>query len=265
MKNLDENSSYSLDLTRGELYWLAGSFGVSKLPLPDEAWRDRSAKNYESELQEGNASLQARGLLRAAGGVGWQVDRLPSAIIQWLSSASSLLRVEHFQRNGTVRRAHLFTSGEQGLSVEIDPTAAQFTLYETPAVLTEALLNWLALPAASKKAQPTYQLPQPESFLTAAWKNPKLVPQMLKAADISAKKTDIPAWVESLEFVTVLNAVQLDGRRNKITDQFAVCGDSKRVWGGGVDDEKVAMAPIQNKQLIADINKFLGVVRRHAQ
>ena len=262
MTNMNKNSTYTLDLTRGELYWLAGSFGAINLPVPDDAWRERSLQTYEADVQKGNASLLTRGLIRPSPGFGWQVDRLPSAIIQWLSSANLLLRVEYIPKNETTRIAHFFTSGEQGLLVEIDTDAAHFTLYETRAVMIEAILNWLALPTTAKNAETAYQLPQPEAFLPAAWKNPKLSEKMLRAADILVKGKVITTWINSLEYVVILNKVQVDGRKYKITDQFSICGDKKLIWGGGAENEKVTFTPVLNKELIAVIDRMLCVAGR---
>jgi hypothetical protein len=259
---MNKNSTYTLDLGRGELYWLAGSFGVTNLPVPDDAWRGHSMETYEADIQKGNASLLTRGLIRPSPGFGWQVDRLPSAIIQWLSSANSLLRVEYIPKNETTRIAHFFTSGEQGLSVEIDSDAAHFTLYETRPVLIEAILNLLALPTTAKKAEAAYQLPQPEAFLPAAWKNPKLSEKMLKAADILVKGKDITTWITSLEYVVILNKVQVDGRKYNIIDRFSICGDKKFIWGGEVENEKVTFTPVLIKKITATIDKMLVVAGR---
>jgi hypothetical protein len=259
---MNKNSIYKLDLARGELYWLAGSFGVTNLPIPDDAWRGLSAQDYEVDVQKGNASLLTRGLIRPSPGFGWQVDRLPSAIIQWLSSANSLLRKEYIPKIGETRIAHFFTSGEQGLSVEIDTDVAHFTLYETRAVLIEAIFNLLALPTTAKNTETAYQLPQPEAFLPAAWKNPELSEKMLRAAGTFDKVEDVTTWVKSLEYVIVVSKVQVDGRGNKTTGQFSICGDKKLVWGGEVENEKVSFALVPSKELTAIIDRMLGVAGR---
>ena len=255
-------ANYVFQLSRSELHWLASSFGVTNLPIPDEAWHERSFQEYEADLEEGNALLLTRGLIRPSPGFGWQVDRLPSAIIKWLSSANSLLRVEYISKIGETRIAHYFISGEQGLSVEIDPDAAHFTLNESREVLTEAIFNWLALPTTAKNAETAYQIPQPEAFLPAAWKNPKLSEKMLRAADLLVKGKDITTWINSLEYVVILNKVQVDGRKYKITDQFSICGDKKLIWGGGAENEKVTFTPVLNKELIAVIDRMLCVAGR---
>jgi hypothetical protein len=259
---MNKNSTYILDLARGELYWLAGSFGVTNLPIPDNAWGGLSAQTYEADIHKGNASLLARGLIRPSPGFGWQVDRLPSAIIQWLSNANLLLRVDYIPKNETTRIAHFFTSGEQGLSVEVDTDAAHFTLYETRAVLIEAIFNLLALSTTAKNTEAAYQLPQPETFLPAAWKNPELSEKMLRAAGTFDKGKDITTWINSLEYVVILNKVQVDGRKYKITDQFSICGDKKLIWGGGVENEKVSYTPFPNKELTSIIDRMFGVAGR---
>jgi hypothetical protein len=242
---------FHFDLSLAELRWLAGAFSISHLPLPDDAIGGRTLSQLEAEQRNGHTSLLTRGLVHASPSFGWQVDRLPTAIIQWLASAQSLLRLEHIPKNGAPRRINIFTMDEQGMSVEMNADAAHFTLYETRAMLIESALGWLALSSVTKKSAKTYQLPQPQSFLPAAWKNPKLAEKMLKTAGIAAKK-DVITWVNSLEYVASLSRVELS--ENKILDQFVICGDKKSVWGGS--GEKISFAPMTMKELPATMGKI---------
>jgi hypothetical protein len=246
---------FHFDLSLAELHWLAGAFSISHLPLPDDVMSGRTLSQLEAEQKNGHASLLTRGLVRPSPSFGWQVDRLPTAIIQWLASAQSLLRLNHIPKSGATRRIHIFTMGEQGMSVDMDADTAHFTLYETRAMLIESMIQWLAISPATKKSEKNYQLPQPQTFLPAAWKNPNLAESMLKTAGIAIKKDSI-TWINSLEYVSSLSRVELSGEKNKTVNQLAICGDKKSVWGGNGGENKVPFILMTIKDLTATIDKM---------
>ncbi len=249
---------FHFDLSLAELRWLAGALSISHLPLPDDVISGRTLSQLEAEQKNGHASLLTRGLVRPSPSFGWQVDRLPTAIIQWLASAQSLLRLDHILKSGTTRRVHIFTMGEQGMSVEMNADTAHFTLYEPPTMLIESAILWLALSPATKKSEKSYQLPQPRAFLPAAWQNPNLAESMLKTAGIAIKKDSI-TWMNSLEYFASLSRVELSGEENKTVSQFVICGDKKSTWGGTSEEnsEKVSFVPMTMKKITATMDNLL--------
>jgi len=249
---------FHFDLSLAELHWLAGAFSVSHLPLPDDSMSGRTLSQLEAEQKNGHASLLTRGLVRPSPSFGWQVDRLPTAIIQWIASAQSLLRLEHIHKSGATRRIHIFTMGEQGMSVEMNADTVQFTLYETRAMLIESALQWLAVSPVTEKSEKNYQLPQPQTFLPAAWENPNLAEPMLNTAGIAIKK-DTLIWINSLEYVTSFNRLELSGEENKTVNQFTICGNKKSTWGrtSKENNENVSFVPMTKKKITATMDKML--------
>ena len=146
----------------------------------------------------------------------------------------------------------------QSMSVEMDDDTEHFTLYETRAMLTESALQWLALSPATKKSEKNHQLPQPQTFLPAAWENPQLAEKMLKTAGIAVKKDSL-TWINSLEYVSSLSRVELSGEENKTVNLFTICGDKKSIWGGsGVENnENVSFVPMTMKKITATMDKML--------
>ncbi|MBT7191908.1 MAG: hypothetical protein HN916_17160 [Anaerolineae bacterium] len=260
MKNMNKNSTYSLDLAQEELYWLAGAFGVANLPLPDDTWHGYSAHAYDVDLQKGNASLLARGLLRSSPGFGWRVDRLPLGIIQSLSSANSLLRVKYIQQNGITRTAHFFTMGENALSIEIDADAVHFTLYQTHVAMREAVLNWKNFPHSATKAGATYQLPQPDAFLPIAWKTPALIEKMLNPLRLFAEIKDISTWVKSLEYLVLMSNVHIEGQSKRTVGQISVCGNTENIWGGALENEIVSFVPVLKNDLAGITDQMIAII-----
>lgn len=248
--------NFHFELSLAELRWLAGAFSISRLPLPDETIGGRAFSQLELEQKNGHASLLTRGLVHASPSFGWQVDRLPAAIIHWLASAQSMLRLEYISKSGTTRRMHVFTVGEKGMCVEMNDESAHFILCDTRITCIGSVIQWLELFPTIKKAEKNYQLPQPQIFLPAAWKKPKLTEPMLKTAGIQAKVKETISWVKSLEILATISTIQLDEREFKYVRQFVFCADKKFTWvGNGEDVSKiVSFVPMTIKELTATIN-----------
>lgn len=254
--NQDANV-FTFDLSRAELYWLAGAFGIVSLPLPDNASLRISPVQQDSLQKDGHASLLTRGLLRPSPGFGWQVERLPAALVQWIASAPSLVRLERIARDGTTRRAHLFTSGEQGLFLKMDGDAAHFVIYKSLSFLREAALRWLSLPQKMKSTAVKVQaLPQPLIFLPAAWKDPQLAARILEERGAKASKTTLN-WVSKLEWAAALSLVKLEGRRNSILRQFVLCGNENSAWGEDEEEATASFVPMTMRRIDVKIAEIL--------
>jgi hypothetical protein len=137
MKSNDD--TFHFELTLDELNWLAGAFGIASLPLPVHAHQETAPAQLLEGQKRGHASLLRRGLIQSSPGFGWQVDRLPAAFVQWMATATSMLRLENMQKDGMKNVWHVFTSGDQALSVEIVEHDVNFILYKSHA----ALKKWL--------------------------------------------------------------------------------------------------------------------------
>ena len=251
---------FPFDLSRAELHWLAGAFGIASLPLPPsgDAPSGLSPSQMEARQKNGHASLLTRGLIRPSPGFGWQVERLPAALLQWISSAPSLLRLERIPKDGAAQRIHLFTAGDQGLSLEMDDDTARFVIFQTRRLLQESAVRWLALPAGAKKSTTAHDLPQPITFLPTTWKDSQLASRILKEQGMNTKTAKSTlAWAVSLEWVTALSKVKLEGQRNVLANQFVLCGNAKSIWGGRDERTKVSFVHIAEKKINATIGEML--------
>lgn len=254
-------NSFQFDLSLDELHWLAGAFGITRLPLPEHAQAEMTHEQLLQEQRNGHASLLARGLIRPSPGFGWQVDRLPAAIVQWMATAASMLRVERIEKNGAGNTLHVFTSGEQALSVEIKDDSAQFTLYQSRAALKKSLKKWLNIPAKSGKSKETFSIPQPQTFIPVAWKDPQLAAQILANNGLSANSKTLIEWAASLRDLVVFCKMQINAEAGGTSEKFFLCKDGKSLWGGGVDQQETAnhfvmFSTMTLKELDAKINEM---------
>jgi len=249
---------FQFDLSLAELYWLAGAFGIASLPLPSDAPSGLSPSQMEARQKDGHASLLTRGLIRSSPGFGWQAERLPAALLQWIASAPSLLRLERIPKNGDARRIHFFTADDQGLSLEMDGDTARFAIFQTRRLLQESAVRWLALPAGAKKSTTIHDLPQPLTFLPTVWNDPALAARILKEWGANAKTAKSTlAWAVALEWVAALSKVKLEGQKNVLANQFVLCGNAKSIWGSRDEQTKVSFVSMAEKTINATMGEML--------
>ncbi|MCX6056695.1 MAG: hypothetical protein NTW69_00875 [Chloroflexi bacterium] len=253
------SGTFQFQLTLAELSWLAGSFGMTRLPLPEKSLSMTTPQSVQAELDKGSTSRITRGLIQRSASFGWQVDRLPSAIIRWFSTAESLLRVERIPKNGTAHHMHIFTMDQQGMSVEMDGDSVTFIFHEARSTMIDSLWKWLNLPTFAKKTEAVYQLPQPPIFIPAVWEDSKFVEEILKTAGIKVKVKETIAWVNSLETIAVLSKVHLDGKEDSLINQFVICANKKFTWAGngGDNNENVSFVPMTMKKITTTMDDLL--------
>lgn len=251
------NDTLTFDLSLDELHWLAGAFGIVSLPLPDHAQEDNSRAQLIERQKKGHASLLRRGLVQPSPGFGWQVDRLPAAIVQWMASADSMLRVERIERENGKRVMNVFTSNDQALSVEIMEGNARFLLYKTRVVLRKTLFGWLKIPPKQGVSKEVFLIPQPQTFFSVAWRDPELGEKILANASLSKRLKSIAQWTATLDWLFVLNNIGINGHLKGASAQFYLCGNNKSQWGGRVEKELVSFFPLTRKDVELEITKYI--------
>ncbi len=248
---------FQIDLSRAELYWLAGALGIAGLPLPKGNPAEFSVSQLTAFQKEGQTSLLARNLIRPAPGFGWQADRLLVALLQWIESAPSLLRLEHITKDGTCRCVHLFTAEEQGLFLEMDDDIVHFEIYASLSSLQKAAMRWLTI-STTTKAPISYALLQPLSLVPLVWKNRTFAVHILKEHNTDVET--IPAileWVATLGWIASLSQRPVNEPHDAPGRQYVLCGDGTWTWGGKDDGTKVSLNPITPSDIRAELSEML--------
>lgn len=225
-------NTYPFELSLAELSWLSGAFGIASLPLPMNTPQKLARFQLVEDQKKGHASLLARGLIQPAPGFGWQVDRLPAAIVQWMTSANSILRVERIEKNDAKFIMHIFSSGEQALSSEIEEDKAKFVLHKTRSSLIKSLKTWLKVPAQIQKSKETFSIPQPQALIPVVWKDSQLAGNILENAGLSAGSNSLIEWAKSQEYVSIVSKIQITGATIKVSDQLIIYTGEKSLWSG---------------------------------
>ena len=249
------------ELTLDELKWLAGAFGIASLPLPDRFQPETSPTQLMEGQKRGHASLLRRGLIQPAPSFGWQVDRLPAAFVQWMATATSMLRVERIEKEGVKQALNIFTSDEQSLSVEATEHVVKFVLYKSHTVLMKSLTRWLSLPSKIEKTKGNYSIPQPQSLFDAAWQNPALVETMLRVTGTRSQVQREAEWVKSITMISIFSKLCLHQTDHKQNLHLFLCSDKKNLWVGvgTEDDEQVSFESMALSVLDAKITAMTEI------
>ncbi len=248
----DHETSFDFPLSPAELHWLAGAFGLIRLPLPDDPLRYMPFSQREIELKKAVASLGARGLISQTS-AGYQVDRLPAAIIQWLGSAANMLKLDIHARSGIARRAQVFSREGMSMYVSLEEERFHFLFLPDGQAVSDYLLNQLGAAFLDPKpAAVKFAFSQPITILCAAWKDRVLAAKMLEVTHLKAKEIKpLLVWAESLEWVATLTQVQLEGKEAMEKSQTLLCGNKHGCWAGRVDsnpDEPVQFSSMNEKE-----------------
>lgn len=231
-------ANYLFQLSPLELNYLAGAFGIIRLPLIDDPLRHIPNSQLAEEVKAGLASLQSRGLIQRASG-GYQVDRLPAAIVKWLGSSAGMLLLDIHTRHGISRHAQVFTEEDVSMFVSLEEGNYQFLFLPDHRTVSEYVFNQASASFADPKgASAQYTLSQAITILPTVWTDPSLAAKMLKVIGLKPKEIKpLLVWAESLEWILALKNVQLLEGEIGIKRSVILCGNKQKCWAGHVDEE----------------------------
>lgn len=248
---------FTFDLSRDEILWLMGAFGLVELPVPESSFLFVPSQELRERQRAGAQLLQQRGLLRPGEGASWQVERLPAALIQTMAAAEEWLRLDYRNRAGMTRSMHFFAADGMRFLLDLAEGYAHFCLCADVSTAAEALWGWLALPPGLVAGQGRLSLPQPLDFLPLAWNDPGLAARVLTEHGLPAQ--DVPtvlAWVESLEWICAASVQERRSDGVTTSLRFVACGDSVYAWGGFEQEGLVSLtglAPLDLRDALSEL------------
>ncbi len=206
-------TTYSLELSFAELGWLAGAFGMARLPfmLPGSFTED-----------DGRRSLRQRGLIQPAEKGGWQVDPFAALALQWMAEARHYWVFEQY-RPGVTRPMQIPLFMQNGAALLVLPSMDEKRVVACQDVAS-ALMEWrlaIRLPFSSGSGElVVWDVPQPLTIIRANWKSPDLAQKMASPEFLQ--------WASSLEWAGEWAVVNDDQRSTRFV--LAVKGNS--IWAG---------------------------------
>ena len=246
MNTLDD--IFSFELSVAELHWLAGAFAMTRLPLPEDPSRFLTAEEWKLQLAQAPATLQEHGFLTGSAQTGWQVDRLPGAIVRWLGSARTMLRLDVYASDGSTRCANIFSEGNACMQLILTGNAYKIVLFPDRIPMINHFLERLGISQIESPNMVTkYQCPQPLIIMATAWKDLPLATKMLMRTGLRPEDIQSTlAWAGTLDWIASLSPIQLNeniGTEN----QTILCGSGHDIWlaeTGQAANDIVVFSPI---------------------
>jgi hypothetical protein len=257
-----ENLSFHFELSPAELHWLSGAFGFMHLPLTSDSISRLSLEPRKDAIRSAQDSLQHRNLIHRVPGQGWQVDRLPAAIVRWLGSATTTLLLDYYSHSQVPHQAQIFTESERIMHITVEEDKYCFLFLPDRQALIHYLLDQFGAslqnhePAATK-----FTLPQPVTVFRSAWTDSALAAKMLKVIQFETKEIkSLLTWAGSLEWVVTLKQAQIEAKAAGKKRQAVLCGNEKGYWAGELDgdvDSPVTLSPVNMEKIRALIYSLL--------
>lgn len=125
-------STFSLDLTFAELNWLAGSFGMARLPITIPSVS-------QEELLLSQTSLSIKKMIEPDEAVGWRIHPFLSIAMQWMAQTPDFWVIYCYWRQGIQKEFVLFT--EKAIALLVLPIDGGISLLACQDFDT-ALIEW---------------------------------------------------------------------------------------------------------------------------
>jgi len=137
-----EPEHFSIQLTRGELFFAASALGFLRLPLPEDPYRGWLIEDIQADILKGRESLQARGLIRRKSAAEWEMDDYLLVFVRWVASPEYTLSVNAWRTRSQgpwIIAIHY----QRGASLVVERAADiyQLTLFQEEYALDNYLLE----------------------------------------------------------------------------------------------------------------------------
>ena len=251
---MQPDSNFQLELSASELYWLASAFGQLRLPLIENPFAGLPFPRLQAILDDGQASLQQRGLIQRQPGAGWQVERVAAALTRWLAEPENVVVIEVHQKDRTKRRAIAYPREDVALFME-ELTPMRFTLHSEARGLLSSIEAFLNIPADSHVPADDLQIVQPEHLLPLVWKSPKPAVSVLEQAGLSHKEAiEVTSRLEKITGSAILTHYESDDVAMRAMNRHVILWGNEGCWIGEISEDGLISIPFYSSK---SLNAFL--------
>lgn len=232
-------ATFSYELSFAELRWLAGAFGLARLPL---SLPDVSAES----LLKGQKMLLERGLIEPGQAGGWQIHPFLALALQWTGGASRYWVFDLYRPKAQPVEFALFLQG--GASLLVLPLAEGMKLIACQDV-EAAIKEWqlaVSLPySIESRSLPEWNVPQPVTVIRSSWNNPQLA--------LTMAGPEFLTWAKGLDWAGEWALVVAETRLPRLA--LAACGNS--VWSGRFSQGRPGEFPLK-RFILAELREVLA-------
>lgn len=241
---MDEPTTLTLSVSRGELFAAAQLLNLLTLPIPGESRAPVALGRMAQQVDEGTAHLVERGLLRQYSRLRTELDPTLAAMALAIGNPECSWAVIHFDRDGARRFDAVYFVSDGAVLVEATTEPYQLTLHADAARAVDQAAERLGVEDQSDLSAPAFTLPMIylDSLLPAIWSGSDQAHQQLKNSGLSAPEIQqVIDGVQQADFAGVLTDyhwVEGDAQR---ANELVVLGTANRLWlADSVDAQSMA-------------------------
>lgn len=207
-------SKILVELSYGELQWLAGVFGLASLPF------DIPEKSLEV-INLGRKTLVERGMVRGGSSGEWQVSHYLLLFLQWIGTSNTYIVFTKYSRQFVRFTFHVYRHEDIYLLIAPITNGFCFTLCQNVEILVSEweYTNRINF-SESRSDQTEWEVLQPVNVFRTYWRAPELAKSM---ADPS-----VLDWADGLDWVGEFSLV----KEGVLYSKMVVVSDKNYAWAG---------------------------------
>ena len=260
MKNDDR---FTVFLSPGELFYIAGNQGLKNLPLLSAYFRAQTPEDVRSLLQQGLESLTRRNLAHRLNARQVEVDPATTSLVQLVGTPEFVNVVGSLRKGELPVQVYMYFSKGQSLSVIFKERFFHFTMFREEVALQRSLVGWMGIVGQiSEKGGNVPPLAGDTSeILQKIWVQPEKAAELLESRGYSKEEAARQAdFLSQITLYSTLNRVRLlDGRLVK-QYQVTLMGNAANLWVQETSGDTAARAPA-GMQLLPASQAALFVLR----
>jgi hypothetical protein len=259
MNALDD--SFELELSPAELFWLGGVLGETRLSLPGNPLRDKSAEEIQALMGKGQEVLQKRGLIRHRPGSGWEVERLLTLIIRWVAGTHTILSIDIHNHNGAFSQSAVYQLNKQSLMIRYSQEKYQCAIFQNQKALTGAVLDYFDFKGETRLGRKPLLIVEPWWLIPLAWQDASKCIPILRRNGYSLSDAKVVAEkLSGFNCVKVLSVLKTESEQPRAQARLILATDKHGYWIGQPSSTKSTQflfTPAKSGEAVDSVNNFL--------
>jgi hypothetical protein len=237
MKNDDR---FTIFLSPGELFYIAGNQGLKNLPLLSAYFRAQSPDEVRTLLQQGLESLTRRNLAHRLNPRQVEVDPATTSLVKLVGMPDYINVIGSLRKGELPVQVYIYFSKGQNLSVVFKERFFHFTMFREEVALQRSLVGWMGIIGQISERGGNILPPMGDTseILQKIWAQPEKASELLESRGFSKEEAARQAdFLGQITLYSTLNRVRLQDARLVKQYQVTLMGNSANLWVQETSDE----------------------------
>jgi len=254
---------FTVFLSPGELFYIAGNQGLKNLPLLSAYFRAQTPEDVRALLQQGLESLTRRNLAHRLNARQVEVDPATTSLVQLVGTPEFVNVIGSLRKGELPVQVYMYFSKGQSLSVIFKERFFHFTMFREEVALQRSLVGWMGIVGQiSERGGNMVPLSGDTSeILQKIWVQPDKAVELLESRgypkDEAARQAE---FLSQITLYSTLNRVKLQDGRLVKQYQVTLMGNAANLWVQETSEENANRAP-GGMQLLPASQAALFVLR----